>query len=73
MAQARCRSHRLAIPPGPEGPGFPRGSGDIEAWAVAYLDTGLHADDWMSRMAQQRKHFEKYQRTGDDPVDASMA
>ena len=46
--------------------------GDIEAWARAYLDTGLHADDWFCRIAEQRKHFAKYQRPGDSAVDASI-
>ena len=47
--------------------------GDIEAWALAYLDTGLHADDWLQRMAQQRKHFEKYQHESGTVANASIS
>ena len=47
--------------------------GDIEAWAVAYLDTGLHADDWLQRMAQQRKQLETYQRAAEIVVDAIIS
>ena len=47
--------------------------GDIEAWARAYLDTGLHADDGLQRMAQQRKQFEKYQRAPEIVADASIS
>ena len=43
--------------------------GNIEAWAHAYIDTGLHADDWMCRMDEQHKHFEKSQRSGDSAVE----
>jgi hypothetical protein len=30
-------------------------SDDIEAWARAYLDTGLHAEDWEVQRAVQRQ------------------
>ena len=47
--------------------------GDIEAWALAYLDTGLHVDDWLQRMAQQRKLLDKYQRESGTVADASVS
>ena len=47
--------------------------GDIEAWAHAYIDTGLHADDWFQRMAQQRKLLDKYQRESGTVADANVS
>ena len=47
--------------------------GNIEAWAHAYIDTGLHADDWSQRMAQQRTQFEKYQRESEIVADTSIS
>ena len=46
--------------------------GDIEAWARAYLDTLLHADDWCWRIEKQRERFQQYQREGATVVDASI-
>ena len=47
--------------------------GDIEAWARAYLDTLLHADDWYRLMTIQHRRFEQFEQESTTFVDASIA